>query len=168
MSPFYDSVLDLKFDVLEKSAFVLDVAVLVTTFTGTGTVTRIAVVSSVAAADSYITVVAFAAVFVTADTTGAVLAVAGSANCSASLGNRSKKLFIFQFCPLLKKFVEDHHPLALEKGLEAALAFVNNSDVAGTAARNIVVGLIGNCLATPKAKIREAAQQVCNFFIVVA
>ena len=98
MSPFYDSVLDLKFDVLEKSAFVLDVAVLVTTFTdtGTGTDTRIAVVSSVAAADSYITVVAFAAVFVTADTTGAVLAVAGSANCSASLGNRSKKLFIFQ------------------------------------------------------------------------
>ena len=116
MSPFYDSDLDLKFDVLEKSAFVLDVAVLVTTFTDTGT--RIAVVSSVAAADSYVTVVAFAAVFVTADTAGAVFAVAGAANYSASLGNRSKKLFIFQFWPSLKKFVEDNHPLALEKGLE--------------------------------------------------
>ena len=71
----------------------------------------------------------------------------------------------FQFRDLVETFVADNHPLALEKGLGAAFAN-NNCDVAGTAAR-VGLGVIGYSLTTPKGQIREAAQQVRSFLIVV-
>ena len=70
----------------------------------------------------------------------------------------------FQFRDLVETFVAENHPLALEKGLGAA--FANNCDVAGTAAR-VGLGVIGYSLTTPKGQIREAAQQVRSFLIVI-
>ena len=73
----------------------------------------------------------------------------------------------FQFRDLVRKFAADNHPVAQEKGLEAVLAFAESCDVDGPTARDVVVGVIGFCLASPKGKIREAAHKVCSFFIVV-
>ena len=70
----------------------------------------------------------------------------------------------FQFVPLVKKFVTDSNAVAQEKGLEAALAFTENCDIAGKAVNEVVDGLVTKCLAAPKTKTKDLAKQVRKKF----
>ena len=51
-----------------------------------------------------------------------------------------------KFAPIIKKFVVDSNAVAQEKGLVAAMAFVENSDLAGRLGNEITDGLVLKCL----------------------
>ena len=54
----------------------------------------------------------------------------------------------------------DSNAVAQEKGLEAALAFAENSDIAGKTVNEVIDGLVSKCLAAPKTKTKDLAKQV--------
>ena len=57
----------------------------------------------------------------------------------------------------------DSNAVAQEKGLEAALAFVENCDLAGKTVNEAVDGVVTKCLAAPKTKTKDLAKQVPTF-----
>eukprot|EP00095_Tigriopus_kingsejongensis_P001503 maker-scaffold1086_size63525-snap-gene-0.14 protein:Tk01503 transcript:maker-scaffold1086_size63525-snap-gene-0.14-mRNA-1 annotation:"microtubule associated protein" len=65
-----------------------------------------------------------------------------------------------KFAPIIKKFVIDSNVIAQEKGLQATLVFVQNSDLAPRQADSIVDGLVTKCIGAPKAKTKEIAKQI--------
>lgn len=66
-----------------------------------------------------------------------------------------------KFAPIVKKFVTDTNAIAQEKGLDAALAFVESSDLAGKQAGDILDGLVAKCIGAPKTKTKDLAKQIC-------
>lgn len=72
-----------------------------------------------------------------------------------------------KFLGLIKKFVIDSNALAQEKGLEAALAFVENCGVAGKTVGEVISGIVTKCLGAPKAKTKELGIQIALMYIEI-
>lgn len=68
-----------------------------------------------------------------------------------ALGNEGQYA---SYAGLIKKFVADSNVAAQAKGLEAALAFVENEPAAKRAAGDIVSGIVAKCLNSMKANIK--------------
>ncbi len=61
---------------------------------------------------------------------------------------------------IVKKFVTDTNAIAQEKGLEAALAYIENCDAAPKCAADVADGLVNKCLGAPKTKTKDLGRQV--------
>lgn len=72
-----------------------------------------------------------------------------------------------KFIGLIKKFVVDSNAVAQEKGLEAALLFVENCGHAGKVAGEVISGVVTKCLGAPKAKTRDLGTQIALMFIEI-
>ncbi|KAG7191094.1 hypothetical protein KM043_007130 [Ampulex compressa] len=72
-----------------------------------------------------------------------------------------------KFLGFIKKFVVDSNAVAQEKGLEAALAFVENAAVAVKTVGEVMVGIVTKCIAAPKAKTKELAVQITLMYIEI-
>ncbi|KOC71291.1 Cytoskeleton-associated protein 5 [Habropoda laboriosa] len=72
-----------------------------------------------------------------------------------------------KFLGFIKKFVVDSNAVAQEKGLEAALAFVENAAVAGKTVGEVMNGIVTKCIAAPKAKTKELAVQITLMYIEI-
>lgn len=72
-----------------------------------------------------------------------------------------------KFIGLIKKFVVDSNALAQEKGLEAALSFVENCGHAGKVAGEVISGIVTKCLGAPKAKTKDLGMQIILMFIEI-
>ena len=57
--------------------------------------------------------------------------------------------------------------MAQEKGLEAALAFVENCDTAGKVTGECVEGIVNKCVAAPKTKTKDMAKQIALMFVEI-
>ena len=69
-----------------------------------------------------------------------------------------------QYSSNVKKFITDSNAVAQEKGLEAALAYVENCEAAGRVTSECVDGIVSKCVAAPKAKTKELAKQIVLMF----
>lgn len=72
-----------------------------------------------------------------------------------------------KFLGLIKKFVVDSNALAQEKGLEAALVFVENCGHAGKTVGEVISGIVTKCLGAPKAKTKELGIQIALMYIEI-
>jgi cytoskeleton-associated protein 5 len=72
-----------------------------------------------------------------------------------------------KFLGLIKKFVVDSNAIAQEKGLEAALVFVENCGHAGKVVGEVLSGIITKCLGAPKAKTKDLGMQIALMFIEI-
>ncbi|XP_043507274.1 protein mini spindles [Frieseomelitta varia] len=72
-----------------------------------------------------------------------------------------------KFLGFIKKFVVDSNAVAQEKGLEAALAFIENAAVAGKTVGEVMNGIVTKCIAAPKAKTKELAVQITLMYIEI-
>lgn len=72
-----------------------------------------------------------------------------------------------KFLGLIKKFVIDSNALAQEKGLEAALVFVENCGHAGRTVGEVMSGIVTKCLGAPKAKTKDLGMQVALMFVEI-
>lgn len=72
-----------------------------------------------------------------------------------------------KYLGLMKKFVVDSHALAQEKGLEAALVFVENCGHAGKTAGEVIGGIVLKCLGAPKAKTKDLGIQIALMYIEI-
>jgi len=72
-----------------------------------------------------------------------------------------------KFVPIIKKVVADPHALAQEKGLEAALLFVENSFYAGRTVNDVMSAIVQKCIAAPKTKTKDLSVQVALMYIEI-
>ncbi|XP_053980065.1 protein mini spindles [Hylaeus volcanicus] len=72
-----------------------------------------------------------------------------------------------KYLGFIKKFVVDNNAAAQEKGLEAALAFIENAAVAGKTVGEVMNGIVTKCIAAPKAKTKELAVQITLMYIEI-
>lgn len=72
-----------------------------------------------------------------------------------------------KFAGLIKKMVVDSNALAQEKGLEAALIFVENSGLAGRTVGDVMSGIVQKCIAAPKTKTKELSVQVALMYVEI-
>lgn len=72
-----------------------------------------------------------------------------------------------KYLGLIKKFVVDSHAMAQEKGLEAALVFVENCGFAGKTVGEVLAGIVTKCLGAPKAKTKELGIQIALMYIEI-
>ena len=73
-------------------------------------------------------------------------------------------LIFFQYNGQIKKFITDSNAVAQEKGLEAALAYVENCDSASKVVSDCVEGVVMKCVAAPKTKTKDLANQIVLMF----
>ncbi|KAL0879509.1 hypothetical protein ABMA27_003252 [Loxostege sticticalis] len=72
-----------------------------------------------------------------------------------------------KFLGLIKKFVTDSNAVAQEKGLEAALVFVENCGHAGKTVGEVMSGIVAKCIAAPKTKTKDLALQVTLMYVEI-
>lgn len=72
-----------------------------------------------------------------------------------------------KYTGLIKKFVVDSNAMGQEKGLEAALAFVENYTGAGKTANDVMSGVVSKCMAAPKTKTKELALQITLMYVEI-
>ncbi|XP_059392568.1 cytoskeleton-associated protein 5 isoform X2 [Carassius carassius] len=72
-----------------------------------------------------------------------------------------------KYLGLIKKFVTDSNAVAQLKGLEAALAFIENAHVAGKTAGEVVSGVVGKVFNQPKARAKELGADICLIYIEI-
>ncbi|XP_026736168.1 protein mini spindles isoform X2 [Trichoplusia ni] len=72
-----------------------------------------------------------------------------------------------KYLGLIKKFVTDSNAVAQEKGLEAALVFVENCGHAGKTTGEVMSGIVAKCIAAPKTKTKDLALQVTLMYIEI-
>ncbi|XP_053685172.1 protein mini spindles [Sabethes cyaneus] len=72
-----------------------------------------------------------------------------------------------KYLGLIKKFVVDSNAIAQEKGLEAALVFIENSGNAGKTVGEVMSGIITKCIGAPKAKTKDLAVQITLMYIEI-
>ncbi|XP_030375807.1 protein mini spindles isoform X2 [Scaptodrosophila lebanonensis] len=72
-----------------------------------------------------------------------------------------------KYASLIKKMVVDSNALAQEKGLEAALIFVENSGLAGRTVGDVMTGIVQKCIAAPKVKTKDLSVQVTLMYIEI-
>uniref|UniRef100_T1HV74 TOG domain-containing protein n=1 Tax=Rhodnius prolixus TaxID=13249 RepID=T1HV74_RHOPR len=70
-----------------------------------------------------------------------------------------------KYAGLIKNFVTDSNAPAQEKGLEAALAFVENCSSASKTVGDVMRGLVQKCVSAPKAKTKDLAIQLALKYI---
>ncbi|KAK0165415.1 hypothetical protein PV328_003929 [Microctonus aethiopoides] len=72
-----------------------------------------------------------------------------------------------KFLGLIKKFVIDSNAPAQEKGLEAALTFIENAACAGKTAGEVMSGIVNKCVAAPKVRTKDLAVQISLMYIEI-
>uniref|UniRef100_A0A1Y1JZU4 TOG domain-containing protein n=2 Tax=Photinus pyralis TaxID=7054 RepID=A0A1Y1JZU4_PHOPY len=72
-----------------------------------------------------------------------------------------------RYLGLIKKFVSDSNAVGQEKGLEAALAYVENYAHAGKTVNDVMSGIVTKCIAAPKTKTRELAMQITLMYVEI-
>ncbi|KAG7304890.1 hypothetical protein JYU34_010285 [Plutella xylostella] len=72
-----------------------------------------------------------------------------------------------KYLGLIKKFVTDSNAVAQEKGLEAALVFVENCGHAGKTTGEVMSGIVAKCIAAPKTKTKDLALQVTLMYVEI-
>ncbi|XP_028170913.1 protein mini spindles [Ostrinia furnacalis] len=72
-----------------------------------------------------------------------------------------------KYLGLIKKFVTDSNAVAQERGLEAALVFVENCGHAGKTAGEVMSGIVAKCIAAPKTKTKDLALQVTLMYVEI-
>lgn len=72
-----------------------------------------------------------------------------------------------KFLGLIKKFVVDSNAMAQEKGLEAALVFVENCGHAGKTVGEVIGGIVTKCLGAPKAKTKDLGIQIALMYVEI-
>ncbi|XP_035520994.1 cytoskeleton-associated protein 5 [Morone saxatilis] len=72
-----------------------------------------------------------------------------------------------KYLGLIKKFVTDSNAVAQLKGLEAALAFVENAHVAGKTTGEVVSGVVTKVFNQPKARAKELGADICLMYIEI-
>ncbi|XP_063985359.1 protein mini spindles isoform X2 [Diachasmimorpha longicaudata] len=72
-----------------------------------------------------------------------------------------------KYLGLIKKFVVDSNAAAQEKGMEAALVYVENAACAGKAVGEVMSGIVNKCIAAPKAKTKDLAVQLSLMFMEI-
>ncbi|XP_035251998.1 cytoskeleton-associated protein 5-like isoform X2 [Anguilla anguilla] len=70
-----------------------------------------------------------------------------------------------KYLGLIKKFVTDSNAVAQLKGLEAALAYVENAHVAGKTTGEVVSGVVSKVFNQPKARAKELGMDICLMYI---
>uniref|UniRef100_A0A8C7D648 Cytoskeleton associated protein 5 n=1 Tax=Oncorhynchus kisutch TaxID=8019 RepID=A0A8C7D648_ONCKI len=72
-----------------------------------------------------------------------------------------------KYLGLLKKFVTDSNAVAQLKGLEAALAYVENAHLAGKTSGEVVSGVVSKVFNQPKARAKELGSDICLMYIEI-
>ncbi|CAJ1057303.1 cytoskeleton-associated protein 5 isoform X2 [Xyrichtys novacula] len=72
-----------------------------------------------------------------------------------------------KYLGLIKKFVTDSNAVAQLKGLEAALAFIENAHVAGKTTGEVVSGVVTKVFNQPKARAKELGTDICLMYIEI-
>uniref|UniRef100_A0A3B4TC70 Cytoskeleton associated protein 5 n=1 Tax=Seriola dumerili TaxID=41447 RepID=A0A3B4TC70_SERDU len=72
-----------------------------------------------------------------------------------------------KYLGLIKKFVTDSNAVAQLKGLEAALAFVENAHVAGKTTGEVVSGVVTKVFNQPKARAKELGTDICLMYMEI-
>ncbi|XP_059928012.1 cytoskeleton-associated protein 5-like isoform X2 [Gadus macrocephalus] len=72
-----------------------------------------------------------------------------------------------KFPGLIKKFVTESNAVAQLKGLEAALAFVQNAHIANRLAGEVVSGVVTKVFNQAKVRARELGFEICLMFIEI-
>uniref|UniRef100_A0A8B9JKJ9 Cytoskeleton associated protein 5 n=1 Tax=Astyanax mexicanus TaxID=7994 RepID=A0A8B9JKJ9_ASTMX len=68
---------------------------------------------------------------------------------------------------LIKKFVTDSNAVAQLKGLEAALAYIENAHLASRTAGEVVSGVVCKVFNQPKARAKELGSDICLMYIEI-
>uniref|UniRef100_A0A8D0L3G1 Cytoskeleton associated protein 5 n=1 Tax=Sphenodon punctatus TaxID=8508 RepID=A0A8D0L3G1_SPHPU len=72
-----------------------------------------------------------------------------------------------KYLGLIKKFVTDSNAVVQLKGLEAALAYVENAHVAGKTTGEVVSGVVNKVFNQPKARAKELGIDICLMYIEI-
>ncbi|XP_061466898.1 cytoskeleton-associated protein 5 isoform X2 [Rhineura floridana] len=72
-----------------------------------------------------------------------------------------------KYLGLIKKFVTDSNAVAQLKGLEAAVAYVENAHVAGKTTGEVVSGVVNKVFNQPKARAKELGIDICLMFVEI-
>ncbi|XP_014805790.1 PREDICTED: cytoskeleton-associated protein 5 [Calidris pugnax] len=72
-----------------------------------------------------------------------------------------------KYLGLIKKFVTDSNAVAQLKGLEAALAYVENAHVAGKTTGEVASGVVTKVFNQPKARAKELGLDICLMYIEI-
>ncbi|XP_065581749.1 cytoskeleton-associated protein 5-like [Artemia franciscana] len=72
-----------------------------------------------------------------------------------------------KYTPLIKKFVTDSNAVAQEKGLEAALAYVENAASAVKTAQDVLNGIVAKCLGSARAKTKDLGMQIILMYVEI-
>uniref|UniRef100_A0A3B4FJH6 Cytoskeleton associated protein 5 n=1 Tax=Pundamilia nyererei TaxID=303518 RepID=A0A3B4FJH6_9CICH len=72
-----------------------------------------------------------------------------------------------KYLGLIKKFVTDSNAVAQLKGLEAALAFIENAHFAGKTTGEVVSGVVTKVFNQPKARAKELGMDICFMYIEI-
>ncbi|XP_048856026.1 cytoskeleton-associated protein 5-like isoform X1 [Brienomyrus brachyistius] len=72
-----------------------------------------------------------------------------------------------KYLGLIKKFVTDSNAVAQLKGLEAAVAYVENAHVAGKTTGDVVSGVVSKVFNQPKARAKELGMDICLMYIEI-
>ncbi|XP_009997850.1 PREDICTED: cytoskeleton-associated protein 5 isoform X3 [Chaetura pelagica] len=72
-----------------------------------------------------------------------------------------------KYLGLIKKFVTDSNAVAQLKGLEAALAYVENAHVAGKTTGEVASGVVNKVFNQPKARAKELGLDICLMYIEI-
>ncbi|XP_068168966.1 cytoskeleton-associated protein 5 isoform X2 [Antennarius striatus] len=72
-----------------------------------------------------------------------------------------------KYLGLVKRFVTDSNAVAQLKGLEAALAFVENAHVAGKTTGEVVSGVVTKVFNQPKVRAKELGSDICLMYIEI-
>ncbi|NXY42903.1 CKAP5 protein, partial [Ceuthmochares aereus] len=72
-----------------------------------------------------------------------------------------------KYLGLIKKFVTDPNAVAQLKGLEAALAYVENAHVAGKTTGEVASGVVNKVFNQPKARAKELGLDICLMYIEI-
>uniref|UniRef100_A0AAY4E6W4 TOG domain-containing protein n=1 Tax=Denticeps clupeoides TaxID=299321 RepID=A0AAY4E6W4_9TELE len=72
-----------------------------------------------------------------------------------------------KYLGLIKRFVTDSNAVAQLKGLEAALAYVENAHVAGKTTGEVVSGVVSKVFNQPKARAKELGVDICLMYVEI-
>lgn len=72
-----------------------------------------------------------------------------------------------KFTGLIKKMIVDSNAVAQERGLEAALIFVENCGHAGKTVGDVMSGIVQKCIAAQKAKTKDLSVQITLMYIEI-
>ncbi|KAI1889583.1 hypothetical protein AGOR_G00164410 [Albula goreensis] len=72
-----------------------------------------------------------------------------------------------KYLGLIKKFVTDSNAVAQLKGLEAALAYVENAHVASRTTGEVVSGVVSKVYNQPKPRAKELGIEICLMYIEI-